>query len=217
MKELNSGGEAKLINRNDMLELTRRMTDARTHLSRIAGAYLDAEGYVDGTFNTSFLKLKGEERKNALEIAKTIPFARTNEELVSYRIPGMKPGSIWQLLYALRDCELKNDALLLTLYEYIGEQMGLGLPFAVYVYYGAYDIPAKSSDKSVLEDGDEVYRYLIAALCPLDGHQNARKPFAGLLYPALTNRSVDFEHVNVFAEEGSLQLFIAMKRILGLR
>ena len=55
--------------------------------------------------------LKGEEKKHALEIAKAIPFSRTNEELVSLRIPGMRPGSIWQLLYALRDCELKNDAL----------------------------------------------------------------------------------------------------------
>ena len=106
-----------------MLELTRRMTDSRTHIARLAGAYMDGEGYVDGTFNTNFLKLQGEEKKHALEIAKAIPFSRTNEELVSFRIPGMKPGSIWQLLYALRDCELKNDALLLSLYEYIGERL----------------------------------------------------------------------------------------------
>ena len=112
-----------MINRNDMLELTRRMTDSRTHIARLAGAYMDEEGYVDGTFNTNFLKLRGEEKKHALEIAKAIPFSRTNEELVSFRIPGMKPGSIWQLLYALRDCELKNDALLLSLYEYIGERL----------------------------------------------------------------------------------------------
>lgn len=205
-----------MIDRNDMLELTRRMTDARTHLARLAGGYLDEEGYVDGTFNTSFLKLRGEERKHALEIARAVPFSRTNEELVSFRIPGMRPGSIWQLLYALRDCELKNDALLLTLYEVIGEKLQFGLPFAVYVYYGAYDIPAKSSDKAVLEDGAEVYRYLIIALCPVDRDQNAGLPFAGLLYPALTKRSVDFDHTNVFSKDGSRNMLESMKRILGL-
>lgn len=46
----------KMINRDDMLELTRRMTPARASIDRIAGAYFDEEGYVDGTFNTHFLK-----------------------------------------------------------------------------------------------------------------------------------------------------------------
>ena len=205
-----------MIDRNDMLELTRRMTDSRTHLQRLAGGYLDEEGDVEGTFNTGFLKLHGEERKHVLEIAKAVPFSRTNEELLSFRIPGMKPGSIWQLLYALRDCELKNDALLLTLYEYVGEKLEFGLPFALYVYYGAYDIPAKSSDKTVLEDGAEVYRYLVLALCPTDRGQNAGMPFAGLLYPALTHRSVDFDRVNVFSKDADGKMFESMKRILGL-
>ena len=49
--------ENKMIHREDMLELTRRMTSARSSISRIAGAYYDEEGYIDGTFNTHFLKL----------------------------------------------------------------------------------------------------------------------------------------------------------------
>ena len=35
------------IDREDMLELTRRMTPARSSVARIAGAYMDEEGYVD--------------------------------------------------------------------------------------------------------------------------------------------------------------------------
>ena len=203
-----------MINRDDMLELTRRMTDSRTHLVRLAGAYMDEEGYIDGTFNTNFLRLQGAEKRHAIEIAKTIPFSRTNEELLSFRIPGMKPGTIWQLLYALRDCELKNDALLLNLYEYIGERIQTGSPYAVYVYYGAYDIPAKASDKALLGESVEVYRYLIVALCPTDAEQNTGKPFSGFLYPALTNRSADFEHVNVYSEEGRKDLLTMMKKTL---
>ena len=37
-------GEQTMINREDMLELTRRMTPARSSVSRIAGAYFDEEG-----------------------------------------------------------------------------------------------------------------------------------------------------------------------------
>ena len=52
------------ISRDDMLELTRRMTIARTSMTRIAGSYMDADGFIDGTFNTNFLKLKNSEKEN---------------------------------------------------------------------------------------------------------------------------------------------------------
>ena len=55
-----------------MLELTRRMTPARSHIDRIAGAYYDAEGYIDGTFNTHFLKLFTAEKTKNLELAKAV-------------------------------------------------------------------------------------------------------------------------------------------------
>jgi hypothetical protein len=80
----------QVINREDMLELTRRLTSKRTNLVRLAGAYMDDEGYIDGTFNTSFLSLKGAERERCLSIAKAVLFSDTNRELKSYEVPGMK-------------------------------------------------------------------------------------------------------------------------------
>ena len=102
------------IDREDMLELTRRMTVSRNCFSRIAGAYMDEEGFIDGTFNTHFLKLSGSEKEKNLNIAKTVPYSNTNVNLKNYRLDqgARKPGSIMQLLEALRQCELKNDALL---------------------------------------------------------------------------------------------------------
>ena len=35
------------INREDMLELTRRMTPSRTSFTRIAGCYMDADGEIE--------------------------------------------------------------------------------------------------------------------------------------------------------------------------
>ena len=40
-----------MISRDDMLELTRRMTLSRNCFARVAGAYMDEDGYDDGTFN----------------------------------------------------------------------------------------------------------------------------------------------------------------------
>lgn len=69
------------INREDMLLLTRRMTPKRTSITRIAGCYVDSEGFIDGTFNTDFLKLSPSDKEKNLALAKAIPFAKTNEEL----------------------------------------------------------------------------------------------------------------------------------------
>ena len=69
-----------MIQREDMLELTRRMTPKRTSFTRIAGAYMDKDGEIDGSFNTNFLKLSASEKEKNLAVAKTIPFSETNEQ-----------------------------------------------------------------------------------------------------------------------------------------
>lgn len=206
-------GGVKVINREDMLELTRRLTSSRTHLQRIAGAYIDEEGFVDGTFNTNFLNLKGIEKTRSLEIAKAVPFGETNKELIEYKIPGMLPNSIWQLLYALRDCELKNDALLLNLYELLAEHYPVGKEYAIYVYYGVYDVPRKAADKEQLEDSEEVYKYLIVAFAPTDDEQTPEYTEAGFIYPAFSDRSADLDHVNVYHKKGQINQLV---RVLDL-
>ena len=65
--------EERMINREDMLELTRRMTLSRTSITRIAGCYVDRDGDFDGSFNINFLKLSASERTKKLKLAKEIP------------------------------------------------------------------------------------------------------------------------------------------------
>lgn len=192
------------IDREDMLELTRRMTVSRNCFARLAGAYLDEDGLVDGTFHTHFLKLSAAEREKNLKIAKTIPFAETNVKLKNYRFAekDKKSGSIWQLLMALRECELKNDALLDSLYEYLGERCRIGHPYAIYVFYGNYDVPVKGSDGESQWESEEVYRFLVCALCPVFGDYEAGMPESGFLFPAFANRSTDVDGIHLFSEDG---------------
>ncbi len=187
------------INREDMMELTRRMTPARTHFTRIAGAYIDEEGYIDNTFNTSFRGLSAEEKKRMLAAAKEVVFSETNTELAQFRIPGITPGSFWQFFTALCQCDLKNDALLLSFYEAVAEQYPRGKEYAIYVIHGVYDVPVKTSDHLQTMESEEVYSYLIVSVCPLLGEYEPGKPDCGLLYPAFTNRSADPAHVNIYS------------------
>lgn len=188
------------INREDMLELTRRMTLSRNSLSRIAGSYTDADGFSFGTFNTNFLKLSQSEKSKKLAIAKAIPFAATNEKLKRYRFgqAGIQKGGIRQLLTAMKQYELKNDALMETFYELAGEGYRTDRDYAILVYYGCYDIPLKASDKEELWESEEIYQYLICAFCPLEGEYEPGKPECGFLYPAFQDRSADSDYVDVF-------------------
>ena len=106
-----------MLNREDMLELTRRLNLARNCLFRIAGSYRDKEGYDDGSFNTAFLKLDQRDKIKYIEIAKSVVFAKTNEELKEYDFSGKEALEMKSMLTALKDCGLKNDALLDIFYD----------------------------------------------------------------------------------------------------
>ncbi|MDC7286476.1 DUF4317 domain-containing protein [Blautia schinkii] len=188
------------INREDMLELTRRMTIKRNCFSRIAGAYFDEDGYVDGTFNINFLKLSAIDQALNLSIAKAVPFSATNVNLKEYQFiaEAEKAGDLWQLLMGLKSCGLKNDALLDTLYEYVGEHFRSEKAYAFYLFFGTYDVPLKANDKEQLWESEEIYEFLVGAICPLCGEYEPQVPEYGFLFPAFKDRSSDEHRINIF-------------------
>ena len=163
-------------------------------------AYFDEEGYVDGTFNTNFLKLSASERTRNLNMAKTVLISKTNEQLKEYRITKEmgKPGSVWQLLDGVKESEMKNDGYMDLFYEVLGEKYHPGYPFSCFMYYGQYDVPVKGTDKEWMEGSEEVYSYLLCVISPLTGEYEPGAPEFGFLYPAFKDRSTGWEFVNVY-------------------
>lgn len=196
-------GKENIIDREDMLALTRRMTLARTSMTRIAGSYMDAEGYIDGTFNTNFLKLSSVEKGKKLTIAKEIPFSSTNEKLKRYKFPeaSTKQGSMRQLLLGIKSCGLKNDALLETFYELIGESYHSDHDYAVFIFHDRYDIPAKAADHERLGESEDIFEYIICAICPLIEDYEPGKPECGFQFPAYSDRCAVLNHIDVFQSD----------------
>lgn len=189
-----------MINREDMLELTRRMTPSRTSFTRIAGAYMDRDGEMDGSFNINFLNLSSSEKDTNLAIAKTIPFSETNVHLKEYTFSAEDPNTrnMWQLLTGIKECGLKNDALMYTFYEIVAEQYKTNKDYAIYVFHDRYDVPIKASDKERMGESEEVYEYIICAICPLVGDYEPGKPEAGFLFPSFKDRSSDDTRIAVY-------------------
>ena len=189
-----------MINRDDMLELTRRMTPARTCFDRIAGAYISETGEIEDTFNIHFGKLSGSEKTRNLKLAKTIPFSKTNEQLKEYAFADAVRGkdSVCRLLQAVQQCGLKNDALMEILYEQMADAYIVDQRFAVYVFHGVYDIPAKSKDGESLWESEEVYDFIICTISPLEDEYQPGEPVFGFLYPAFSDRSPDQSKIGIY-------------------
>ena len=134
-----------MINREDMMELTRRMNVSRTSFTRVAGCYVDEDGEFDGSFNTNFLKLSAPERTKQLKLAKAVVFSETNEKLKQYEFSGQKQQteSMWKLLMGIRQSGLKNDALLDVFYDVVMEHFQSNMekkPYGIFVFHDRYDV-----------------------------------------------------------------------------
>ena len=205
------------IDREDMLELTRRMTLSRNCFTRVAGGYLDKKGELDDTFNTSFLGLKKTDQQINLDMAKTVPFGRTNEQLKGYIFPekGMKKGSIYQLLNGILRCELKNDLLMEVLYEQIAKHYTKSPNAAIYVYHGSYDIKSKAADHEYLEGSEAVYDFLICTVAPVLFDYETDMPEWGFLFPAFYDRSMTSNAINIFTKRPDEEETALVRAILG--
>ena len=192
-----------MIDREDMLALTRRMTVKRTSMTRIAGGYMDSDGCIDGTFNIAFLKLSPADREKNLQIAKKVPFAETNQNLQEYKFlqENMQNDSLWKLLMGMRACGLKNDALMETFYEIIGELNQADEDNAIYVFHDRYDIPAKGLDHIRQGESDRMYEYILCVICPFSGEYEPGEPECGFLFPAFVDGGAAMIYVDIYQED----------------
>ena len=206
-----------MINREDMLELTSRMTPARSCFDRIAGAYINDIGEVDESFNIHFGKLSNSEKARNLELAKTVPFSKTNIQLKEYTFSDAVKGkdSMWQLLQGMQQCGLKNDALMEIFYEQIADGYPVDNEFAVFVFHGVYDVPLKGKDKESLWESEEVYDFIICTVSPMAGEYEPAEPVFGFLYPAFSDRSGDKEKIDIFHADSEKQEKGLMYKLLG--
>ena len=200
---MNSTEGKTMINREDMLALTRRMTVKRTSITRIAGSYMDIDGFIDGTFNTSFLNLNPVEQEKNLALAKKVPFAKTNKNLKEYKFcdDRRNPDSMWKLLMGMRACGLKNDALMETFYEIVGEHYQADEDYAIYVFHDRYDIPAKGLDHIRQGESERMYEYILCVICPLSGEYEPGEPQCGFLFPAFVDGGAAMNYVDIYQED----------------
>ena len=224
------------MNKKEILKLKRRMTKTNCTFTRMCGCYVNAEKEIVLTFNENFLNLSEDELHKYLEIAaKTLSGTRGNNLLeLTFPKEQEEAGGKQQFLMGLKESKLKNDELSQTFYQLVIDNYDYAGNYLIILFHDVYDVMAKTSDNRTLDESEEVYEYLLGAVCPVTlskaalGYIETENrigprmrdwvvgvPDAGFVFPAFTGRSTDIHSVMFYTRDTKEPHDEFMEFILG--
>lgn len=210
------------MNKKEVLELKRRFKKEACTFTRICGCYVDGEKNRVTNFGETFLNLEDEELYKYLEIAKKTLSGTLGNNLLQLDFPleEEEAGGRQQFLMGLRESRLKNDALLDRFYEMIIDNYDYAGHYLILLFHDAYDVMKRTSDHNNLDESEEVFEYLLCAVCPVTlskaglGYREDENrigprirdwvvgvPDSAFLFPAFNDRSTDIHSLLFYTKD----------------
>lgn len=158
------------MNKKEVLELKKRLKKDAATFTRVCGCYVDANHEKVCKFGNTFLNLEEDEFYKYLEIANKALSGTLGNNLLELHFPieEEEVGGRQQILMALRDTKLQDDNLLDTFYDLVIDTFDYAGNYLIVLFHDAYDVMTRTSDNNNLDESEEVYEYLICAICPVD-------------------------------------------------
>ncbi|WP_160686601.1 DUF4317 domain-containing protein [Clostridium sp. C2-6-12] len=224
------------MKKKDILELKRRLKKDDCTFTRMCGCYVDGQKNIVLKLNETFLNLKEEEFFKYLEIAKKTLSGTVGNNLLELNFPLEEEGigSRQLSLMELKKSRLKNDTLLDGLYKLIIDSYDYTGNFLILLFHDAYDIMTRTSDNNKLDESEEVYEYLLCAICPVslskpglgyiedENRIGARirdwvvgQPDLGFVFPAFIDRSTDIHSIIYYTKDAKDPHPEFMEEVLG--
>lgn len=217
--------------KSDIKELKNRLTKDLCTFTRVAGCYVNAQKEKITTFSKDFLGLEDEEFFKYLDIAKKSLTGTVGNNLMQL---AMSDKAIQKSMLGLKDNGLKSENMLDALYDKIIENYNSAGNFLILLFHDAYDVMTKAADNTTLEDSDEVYTYVLCAICPVELTKPAlsyqedkndiapcirdwvvKPPVNGFLYPAFDERSTDVDSFVFFRKKPKEPQTELLENVLG--
>lgn len=210
------------MNKKDIMEIKRRFKKDGCTFTRMCGCYVDAEKNKIVNFGQTFLNLEDEEFYKYLEIAKKTLSGTVGNNLLTLDIPVEEEGAggRQQFLMGLRESRLKNDDLVDRFYDMVISNYDYTGNYLILVFHDAYDVMTKTTDNNKLDESEEVYEYLLCAICPVSlskpglGYRADENrigprirdwvvgiPDTGFLFPAFHDRSSDIHSLLFYTRD----------------
>lgn len=211
------------ITKRDVLELRRRLTKKGCTFDRLSGCYINSGKEVILKFSESFSDLAEEEFFKYLEIAKKALSGSLGTNLLELEFERTEEArEHQQFLQAIKESKLQNPELLDRFYEQVMENYTCAGSYLILLFHDVYDVPVRTSDRMKLDESEEIYEYMICALCPVElskaglGYREAENrigarerdwvvglPEVCFVYPAFIDRGSDVNAVIYYTKGNS--------------
>ena len=167
------------MNKKEVLELKRRFKKEAATFTRVCGCYVDGNHNKVCKFGNTFLNLEEDEFYKYLEIANKALSGTIGNNLLELKFPieEEEVGGRQHILMALRASKLEDENLLDTFYDLVIDTYDHAGNYLIVLFHDAYDVMSRTSDNNNLDESEDVYEYLICAICPVD----LSKPGLGFL------------------------------------
>ena len=167
------------MNKKEVLELKRRFKKEAATFTRVCGCYVGGNHNKVCKVGNTFLNLEEDEFYKYLEIANKALSGTIGNNLLELKFPieEEEVGGRQHILMALRASKLEDENLLDTFYDLVIDTYDHAGNYLIVLFHDAYDVMSRTSDNNNLDESEEVYEYLICAICPVD----LSKPGLGFL------------------------------------
>ncbi len=210
------------MNKKDILELKKRLKKDACTFTRLCGCYVDADRRKVTSFGQTFLNLDDEELFKYLEIAKKVFSGAIGNNLLELEFPAAEEaaGGRQQFLMGLKESALKNDDLMDAFFDHVIDSYQYVGNYLILLFHDAYDVMTRTTDHNNLDESEEVYEYLLCAICPVTltkpglGYREDENrigprvrdwvvgmPDTGFVFPAFTERSADIHSVLFYTRD----------------
>ena len=209
------------MRKKDILELKRRLKKDHCTFTKMCGCYVNGEKHIILKFRETFLNLDEDEYFKYLEIAKKVLSGTIGNNILELNFPTNEDliNERQISLMQLKKSQLKDDALLDDFYESIIDNYDYTGNFLILVFHDAYDVITKTKDNAKIDESEEVYEYVLCAICPVSlsdpglryfEEENKIKarirdwvvdaPTNGFVFPAFIDRSSDVNSIMYYTK-----------------
>lgn len=209
------------MKRKDILELKKRFKKDECTFTRICGCFVNSEKNIVLEINENFLNLDEDDYFKYLEIAKKVLSGTIGNNILGLNfVNDEKELNDKQLsLIGLKKSKLKDNDLLDNLYKSIIDNYNYEGNYLILLFHDVYDIITKTKDNLKVDESEEVFEYIICAICPISlsdaglsycEEENKIKsrvrdwvvgfPTSGFTYPAFIDRSPDTDSIMYYTK-----------------
>ena len=221
-----------MVTKKDILEIKRLATPVTCSYTRMRGCYVGADKNIKTTINERFLNLPEELYHKYLEIAKEIfqPKKLHDKNLILE----LEEAEAQDNLIKLVRGKLEDEDSVNGLYEAIINEYMYEGNYLILLFHDVYDVIKKTLDNQALDESEDVYEYVICAICPvtlekaglecddeqiksLDRKWIVGKPMEGFVYPAFEDREANKDKALYYCKDPKYPAHEIMEKVLGCK